>query len=219
MTDAFTDLQTPAGFLALLWPDATFDGWLTFFAKAPDGKTGTAAFPRSRLAEAHTWVLAQAKTANVWHGVGLRKEKPAKNARGKAEDVIALPGPVVRPGRKRPRPCRRALAGDLRGCPRLPGLAAPQTHGDGLHGRRSATVWLFPEPLRLSTEADWNRAKAVSERWQRCIIARGRERGWKLDNTSDLPRVLRLTGTVQPQDGNARPGDGAGRARGPDCQV
>ena len=47
MSNAFTDLQTPAGFLALLWPDATFDGWLTFFAKGVDGKPVTAAFHRS----------------------------------------------------------------------------------------------------------------------------------------------------------------------------
>ena len=43
MTNTFDALQTPAGFLALLYPDADFDGWLTFFTKTPYGKTATAA--------------------------------------------------------------------------------------------------------------------------------------------------------------------------------
>jgi len=195
MTDAFTDLQTPAGFLTLLWPDATFDGWLTFFAKGVDGRTTTAAFHRSRLAEAHTWAIAQAETANVWHGVGLRKAKPAKGKRGDAEDVIAIPGlwfdlDVKGPGHAEQHlPATFEDALDFLASLPLKPTCIVFT-GGGLQ-----PYWIFPEPLRLSTEADWNRAKSLSERWQRCIIARGKERGWKLDNTSDLPRVLRLPGT------------------------
>jgi len=189
------DLQTPAGFLALLWPEADFDGWLTFFAKTRGGKTATAAFHRSRLAEAEKWALAQAKTANVWHGVCLRKEKPAKNARGKAEDVIAIPGiwldlDVRGPGhveQNLPASFEEALD-FIKTLPLKPTFIV--FTGGGLQ-----PYWLFPEPMRLSTEASWNRAKAVSERWQRFIIAMGKDRGWKLDNTSDLPRVLRLPGT------------------------
>jgi len=189
------DLQTPAGFLALLYPDAAFDGWLTFFTKAPDGRTATAAFPRSKLADAEKWAFAQATAANVWHGVCLRKEKPAKNKRGQAEDVIAIPGvwldlDVKGPGHSEqnlPATFEEALD-FLASLPLKPTLIV--FTGGGLQ-----PYWLFPEPMRLSTEADWNRAKAVSERWQRFIIAMGKDRGWKLDNTSDLPRVLRLPGT------------------------
>lgn len=195
MTDAFNALQTPAGFLALLYPDAAFDGWLTFFTKAPDGKTVTAAFHRSKLAEAHKWALTQSKTANVWHGVGLRKEKPAKGKRGEAKDVIAIPGiwldlDVRGPGHaEKDLPATFEEALDfIKTLPLKPTLVV--FTGGGLQ-----PYWLFPEPIRLSTEAEWNRAKAMSERWQRFIIAMGKDRGWKLDNTSDLPRVLRLPGS------------------------
>lgn len=195
MTAALDTLQTPAGFLAQLWPDAGFDGWLTFFTKPPDGKTATAAFHRSRLAEAEKWALVQAKGSNVWHGVCLRKEKPAKDKRGRAEDVIAIPGiwfdlDVKGPGHSEQNlPASFEDALDfLASLPLKPTLIV--FTGGGLQ-----PYWLFPEPMRLSTEAEWSRAKAVSERWQRCIIAMGRERGWKLDNTSDLPRVLRLPGS------------------------
>ena len=195
MTAALDTLQTPAGFLTLLYPDADFDGWLTFFTKAPDGKPVTAAFHRSRLADAEKWALAQARGSNVWHGVGLRKEKPAKNARGKAEDVIALPGiwldlDVRGPGhaeKNLPASFEEALD-FIKTLPLKPSLIV--FTGGGLQ-----PYWLFPEPMRLSTQAEWTRAKNLSERWQRFIIAMGRERGWKLDNTSDLPRVLRLPGT------------------------
>lgn len=195
MTAALDTLQTPAGFLAQLWPDAGFDAWLTFFTKTPDGRTATAAFHRSKLTEAHNWAMAQAKTANVWHGVGLRKEKPARDKRGSAEDVIAIPGiwfdlDVRGPGHSEqnlPASFEEALD-FLASLPLKPTCIV--FTGGGLQ-----PYWLFPEPMRLSTEADWTRAKNLSERWQRFIIAMGKDRGWKLDNTSDLPRVLRLPGT------------------------
>lgn len=195
MTAALDTLQTPAGFLAQLWPDADFDAWLTFFTKTPDGRTATAAFPRSKLADAEKWAFAQATAANVWHGVCLRKEKPAKNKRGQAEDVIAIPGmwldlDVRGPGHAEqnlPASFEEALD-FLASLPLKPTLVV--FTGGGLQ-----PYWLFPEPMRLSTEADWTRAKNLSERWQRFIIALGRDRSWKLDNTSDLPRVLRLPGT------------------------
>ncbi|MEA4858325.1 MAG: DUF927 domain-containing protein [Solidesulfovibrio sp.] len=195
MIAALDTLQNPAGFLALLWTDADFDGWLTFFTKTPGGKTVTAAFHRSRLADAEKWALTQAKTANIWHGVCLRKEKPAQNKRGEAKDVIALPGlwldlDVRGPGHaEKNLPISFEQALDfIKTLPLKPSLIV--FTGGGLQ-----PYWLFPEPMRLSTEAEWTRAKNLSERWQRFIIAMGKERGWKLDNTSDLPRVLRLPGT------------------------
>ena len=195
MTNTFDALKTPAGFLALLYPDAAFDGWLTFFTKAPDGRTATAAFPRSKLADAEKWAFAQATAANVWHGVCLRKEKPAKNKRGQAEDVIAIPGvwldlDVKGPGHSEQNlPATFEDALDfIKTLPLKPTCIV--FTGGGLQ-----PYWLFPEPMRLSTEADWNRAKNLSERWQRFIMAMGKDRGWKLDNTSDLPRVLRLPGS------------------------
>lgn len=195
MTDASATLQAPAGFLGLLYPDADFDGWLTFFTKTRDGKTATAAFHRSKLADAEKWVMTQARAANVWHGVCLRKEKPAKNKRGEAKDVIAIPGiwldlDVRGPGhaeKNLPATFEEALD-FLTSLPLKPTLIV--FTGGGLQ-----PYWLFPEPLRLSMEAEWTRVKNLSERWQRFIIAMGRERGWKLDNTSDLPRVLRLPGS------------------------
>lgn len=191
---ALAEFQSPAGFLELLWHGVS-DGWVTFFAKGAAGKPVTAAFPVAKLAESQQWALAQAKNSNVWHGVGLRKHKPAKNERGTTKDVGALPGlwfdlDVKGPGhaeQELPDTFEDALD-FLASLPLKPTLTV--FTGGGLQ-----PYWLFPEPLRLSTEADWNRVKSLSERWQRFIIARGRKRGWKLDNTSDLPRVLRLPGT------------------------
>lgn len=194
-----------AGFLALLWQGAGGDGWLTFFAKAPEGKKATAAFPVSKLAEAHNWAMVQAKTANVWHGVGLRKADPGKGRRGEAEDVVALPGvwmdlDVKGPGHAQenlPATIEEALD-FINALPLKPTLIV--FTGGGLQ-----PYWLFPELLRLSSKAEWTRAKALSERWQRAIIGMGRDRGWKLDNTADLPRVLRLPGTWNRKTGQPVP--------------
>lgn len=55
--------------------------------------------------------------------------------------------------------------------------------------------WLLKEPWDLDSEAERERAKSLMERWQRLLKYRAREKGWVLDSTHDISRILRVPGT------------------------
>lgn len=60
--------------------------------------------------------------------------------------------------------------------------------GGGLH-----CYWLFREPWELDTPEERLTAQGVSKGWQDYIRSRT---SWVIDGTHDLPRVLRLPGTI-----------------------
>ena len=62
--------------------------------------------------------------------------------------------------------------------------------GNGLH-----SYWLLDSPWHFNTPEDNVKAQGLSRGFQRFIIGKGAERGWKLDNTSDLARLLRVPET------------------------
>jgi len=55
---------------------------------------------------------------------------------------------------------------------------------------------LFSEPLGIATDAHRKNVGDALRGWQMFINDAARARGWKLDNTSDLPRVLRVPGSL-----------------------
>ncbi len=84
---------------------------------------------------------------------------------------------------------REAVASRLREAAPPPTVSISSGHG--WH-----CWWLFPEPWLLTTPAARERAGELARRWQRMLQAAWRERGWALDSTFDLARVLRLPGTL-----------------------
>src|SRR5262249_6203285 len=62
--------------------------------------------------------------------------------------------------------------------------------GGGLHA-----YWLFKETWRLEAGGERREAQLRLRHFQGRRRARARERGWKLESTADLARVLRLPGT------------------------
>ncbi|WP_407311754.1 YfjI family protein [Desulfosporosinus sp. SB140] len=63
--------------------------------------------------------------------------------------------------------------------------------GGGIH-----CYWLFDKPWIFESNDDRQKAQEMSRVWQQRFIRDFAKRGWKLDNTSDLTRVLRLPGTM-----------------------
>jgi hypothetical protein len=63
--------------------------------------------------------------------------------------------------------------------------------GGGLH-----VYYLFKEPQVIESEDDRVALKSLSERFQKYVICRMKERGWQCDSTFDLARVLRPAGTL-----------------------
>ena len=63
--------------------------------------------------------------------------------------------------------------------------------GGGVHA-----YWLFEQPFVISNGADRQFIRDLNDRLNRQIQATARERGWSIDNVSDLARVLRVPGTL-----------------------
>lgn len=102
----------------------------------------------------------------VWMDVDLRDEKAHKSD--------ALPGAVEQAETAFP-------------CP--PTLLVHSGHG-------LQAWWLFDAPWLFANDADRALAADVVVRFQRTVQVQAAARGWKLDSTADLSRVLRLPGTL-----------------------
>src|SRR5690606_4012326 len=117
-------------------------------------------------------------------------------ARGENEDVLAIPGlwidVDIASGAHKERALPDTLdeAVDLvRSFQKEPSILVHSGHG--LHA-----YWLFNEPMYIETPEDQAKAETLLSRFQATIRGAAAKRGWKLDNTSDLARVLRVPGTM-----------------------
>lgn len=72
--------------------------------------------------------------------------------------------------------------------------------GGGLH-----CYWLFHEPWIFQQHAERLLGQSLSRMFQRYIIKVAGERDNKIDNTSDLPRILRVPGTFNYKSGQPVP--------------
>lgn len=165
----------------------------------------TVAFPATMIEAAANAACAIGAVGEVYYGLGLQLEKPQGRSRGKGDSVCALGGLWF----------DFDIAGDGHAQSALPkslddikGLLAELPHaptaiihsGGGVH-----TYWLFDQLLTLNSPTERKKAQALSSAWQRNIVAKGEARGWKLDTTSDLARILRLPGTFNRKTSEPRP--------------
>lgn len=63
--------------------------------------------------------------------------------------------------------------------------------GHGVQGH-----WCFREPLLIETEDDRAAAESLLARWNALLSSLAARHGWKVDATHDLPRVMRIPGTL-----------------------
>lgn len=140
--------------------------------------------------------VAVSEEADVYFALGLRRKNLGPRKRGAADDVCALPGfwldlDVVGPGHEKdklPQNFDEALE-FLEELPLEPSYIVHS--GGGLH-----VYWLFRELWTFDSAKEREEAASASEGWQNFIVERGRFKGWDLDDTKDLARVLRLPGTL-----------------------
>lgn len=140
--------------------------------------------------------LSVAETTDVYVGVGLRARDVGESERGRASEVVAIPGlwldlDVRGPGHKgKDLPANVDDALDL--LDELEYSPSIIVHsGGGLH-----CYWVFKEPWVFDDSQEREEAASLVAAWQGHIRERAKARGWNLDNTSDLARVLRLPGTL-----------------------
>jgi hypothetical protein len=137
---------------------------------------------------------------NVFLGLGLRNHNPGPSARGSKKDICALPGfwldiDIRGPGHvaeNLPASLAEVVEGILKPFEFEP--TAVVDSGGGLH-----VYWLTEHPI-LITDANRAEVAKLSKLWQERLIslasnALGEGRGWHVDQTADLARVLRPVGT------------------------
>lgn len=185
------DSEKVKHFLSLLWSGA--ERGVLSLVEFAEGKVHPS-FHDVRVVTRVVKVYAeQSVTADLYHTVGLLQKNPEKG-RGTEADVIAIPGLWFdldcKEGKHNVQdlPSRDEALTFLREFPLRPSLVV--WSGGGLH-----IYWLFTKPLYFLTEEERLAGKDLSVAFQKAIILQGQDRGWKLDNTSDLIRLLRLPGT------------------------
>jgi len=157
-------------------------------------------FPAANLELAANKAMSLALDHDVYFSVCPLREALSGGRRGSAEDTVAL--------------AALWIDIDIRGdnhkqttLPETPEQAlelayalpwAPSTvvsSGGGLQ-----VYWIFKEPW-VFEEGDREQAARLSKTFQALLIAKGTERGWRIDDTSDLARVLRVPGTYNRKHG------------------
>ena len=156
----------------------------------PDRKTVLCVGP----GKAAAYAADRAGSQDVYFGVGLQDPK-RKQGRGKAEDIqglVALWADVDfgEEGHKKPHPPTLEEAVAL-----VDGMPLPASvlvhSGHGLHA-----YWLFDAPLLFRNGAeDRVEGARMAAGWQGKLRAASEAKGWTLDATHDLARVLRVPGT------------------------
>lgn len=176
-------------FLNALWPDGLLDQWLLVYT-LPD----RASHWCDSIAQAVTTVEGL-KGVDIYLQMGLADKNYGPFARATRNNVTAIPGlwcdlDLKAEGRK-----KTALPQSLGELLKIiPEDARPTMlvqSGSGLHA-----YWLFNEPMTLETERDRARAEALLKDWQILLRRRAQVHGWTLDFTHDLPRILRVPGTL-----------------------
>ncbi|HLH16238.1 MAG TPA: phage/plasmid primase, P4 family [Bryobacteraceae bacterium] len=147
------------------------------------------------LTAAMEYCRRRAETCDVYAAVGLQASPPAGNGRGTEDGVCSVPAvwadiDIAGPAHaSKDLPATEQDAVALIEAVGLPPSIIVRS-GFGLQ-----VYWRYKEPWRLETAADRAAAKSLSTRFQGLLRQLAQSRGWGLDSTPDLCRVLRVPGT------------------------
>lgn len=186
------DCEKVKDFLELLYEDMD-RGFLTLWT-APQKKSypfrcGDTAAMAKKAEE-----LVHSKQSVYFH-VAVQNDAASPHKRGSNASAMAMAGlfhdmDVAGPGHK-----ESALPGTveearqfIKSLPVQPTLIIES--GGGLY-----PLWLFKEPWIFETDDEREQCRQFLKGWQIFINNKAKECGWKLDNTADLARVLRLPQT------------------------
>lgn len=186
--------------LTLFWPDPPDDSWIVVSWLDHSKKFDSAWFRCCDRDQALLTVEEKSQHFNTYIGMGLRKATCQPVGRGTSEDVGAIGGlwvefdhaGGVHTATNLPTPFQ--LMKFIESLPFQFSLLIDST--GGLHGHM-----LFKELWILETAAEQAQAALLLRRLQRTVQIAALARGWKVDSTADLARVLRPAGTVNWKSG------------------
>jgi hypothetical protein len=194
------EITSTQNFLEALWPDPPAGALYLWHPVGEKGGLSTW-FPSSALDEMAAKAAQLAEAENVYLGCAMAPRVGRPKQRCKVENVYALPGlwadvDVRGPAHKQddlPTNGEEAVA-LANSMPLAPSLFVFSGHG-------VYPWWLFKEPWILQNDTERQEAIELANRWQALLHAKAAERGWKIDSTADLARVLRLPGTINRKKG------------------
>lgn len=148
------------------------------------------------------------QTMDVYIGAALRKPGLASHERGTVEQCVGLlglfadidiaaPGSGHAGGKKYP-PTERDARSLIDAIGLDPSLVIHS--GGGLQA-----WWLFREPWMFASDAERHVAAALCRNWVQTIGAVAKVKGWVVDPVGDLPRVMRVVGTLNRKQAEPRP--------------
>ena len=185
----------PSEFLSILWLRHQGKGIQNLWT-LPDSKTYNFECSTEIGSIDDTVESLVRESKDVYFQVGLQSQKWGTHKRGKEETTIAIPGfwhdtDIAGPGHK-----QTALLKDLDAALSLLfDFPVPPTlivhSGGGLY-----PFWPLKTPWVFGSDADREAAKNLSKQLQDALNDLGRQRGYKLDSTSNLDRVLRIPGSM-----------------------
>ena len=152
-------------------------------------------FPAPNWGPAAKAAMDRARTRDVYFGIGLQRDALPPNLRGSSDKVGVIPGCWQDIDIRGPNHTEKALPESLEQATELAySFPLPPTMiiftGGGVQPH-----WLFEEPRAFESDEQRREAQQLSRRFQATVQIEALKHGWKLDNTSDLARLLRLPGT------------------------
>ena len=180
-------------FLTTMWPFLE-EGFLAISTDCDRSRcfaTKFFKFPilKSLLFEA----LNQWATANLWFTIGVLGIKP-RHGRSTASVISGIPGLVAEIDCTEDVHSQRELPSKVQALDFISEIPIKPSmivwSGGGFH-----VYWLFDEVWMFENPEEREQAKLLSNRWQRFIVARGKEKGWKLKNVGGLGHLFRIPGT------------------------
>ncbi|MBS4026666.1 MAG: DUF927 domain-containing protein [Clostridia bacterium] len=143
----------------------------------------------------HALKLTKEKAYDIYFGVGLRKKNLGQWKRGNSETVITIPAlwvdiDIAGESHKKTSlpPTLEAAIKLIKEFPLLP--SALIHSGYGLHG-----YWILKEPWEFESNDERQEAQILLKSLEQTIRYYAGQKGWDIDPTADLARVLRIPGT------------------------
>ena len=143
----------------------------------------------------HALKLTKEKAYDIYFGVGLREKNLGKWKRGNSETVTTIPAlwvdiDIAGESHKKTSlpPTLEAAMKLIKEFPLLP--SALIHSGYGLHG-----YWILKEPWEFDSSEERQEAQLLLKSLEHTIRYYAGQKGWDIDPTADLARVLRIPGT------------------------
>lgn len=149
-----------------------------------------------KLEYAANYAVRRSEECDVYFGVGLSDVSYGEKARVKAAKVIGIPALWADFDLKGPAHKKTNLPETLEDIQALLQDAGPPPSLTVHSGHGIQSYWLFKEPWMFGSEAERTEAASLVQRWIGTLRHHAGKRGWDVDATHDLARVLRVPGTV-----------------------